>query len=65
MANEYYNLKKGHDKEYYNSTMKENNIDQSPFGEYQFVSLNDVVDQFMVVYVGEGKLINKVSQSYA
>ncbi len=62
MANEYYNLKKGHDKEYYNSTMKENNIDQSPFGEYQFVSLNDVVDQFMVVYVGEGKLINKVSR---
>jgi len=62
MANEYYNLKKGHDKEYYNSTMKENNIDQSPFGEYQFVSLEDVVAQFMVVYVGEGKLINKVSR---
>ena len=62
MADEYYNLKKGHDKEYYNSTMRENNIDQSPFGEYQFVSLDDIVSQFMVVYVGEGKLINKVSR---
>ena len=63
MANEYYNLKKGHDKEYYNSTMKENNIDQSPFGEYQFVSLDDIISQFMAVYVGDEKIINKVSRS--
>ena len=25
----------------------------SAFGEYQFVSLNDIIDYFMFVYVGE------------
>ena len=31
-------------------------------GSYQFVSLDDVISQFMAVYVGEEKLINKVSR---
>ena len=29
------------------------------YGGYQFISLKDVIDQFMVVYVGEEKIINK------
>ena len=31
-------------------------------GGYQFVSLKDVISQFMAVYVGEEKLINKISR---
>ena len=32
-------------------------------GEYQFVSLNDIINQFIVVYVGEGKIIHKASRT--
>jgi len=31
-------------------------------GDYQFMSLNDVISQFMVVYVGEDKIIPKVKR---
>ena len=31
-------------------------------GNYQFTSLNDVINQFMVVYVGEGKIISKAKR---
>jgi hypothetical protein len=33
------------------------------YGGYQFTSLQDVINQFMVAYVGENKLINKVSKT--
>ena len=33
------------------------------FGDYQFVSLNDIINQFMVVYVGEDKIISKISRT--
>ena len=29
------------------------------YGNYQFVSLEDIINQFMVVYVGEEKIISK------
>ena len=32
-------------------------------GSYQFTSLEDIVNYFMVVYVGEGKTISKVSKT--
>ena len=32
-------------------------------GDYQFVSLHDIINQFMVVYVGEGKIIPKISRT--
>ena len=32
---------------------------ESNFGNYQFTSLENVINQFMVVYVGEGKVIPK------
>lgn len=35
----------------------------SGFGNYQFVSLSNIIDAFMVVYVGEDKLISKVSRN--
>ena len=37
--------------------------DSDQHGNYQFVSLEDIVSQFMVVYVGEEKTINKVSRT--
>ena len=33
------------------------------FGDYQFRSLQDVIDQFMVAYVGDDKLISKVDRT--
>ena len=31
-------------------------------GSYQFVSLDDIISQFMFVYVGEDKIISKASR---
>ena len=33
------------------------------FGSYQFTSLEDIINQFLVAYVGEEKIINKVSRT--
>ena len=33
------------------------------FGNYQFISLSDVINQFMVAYVGEGKIISKIKRT--
>ena len=41
--------------EYYN--------DISQFGSYQFISLNDVISQFMVAYVGDNKIIQNTNRS--
>ena len=35
----------------------------SEFGGYQFVTLKDIIKAFQVVYVGEGKLIDKVNRT--
>ena len=35
----------------------------SSFGNYQFTSLEDIINQFMVVYVGEEKLISKAKRT--
>ena len=32
-------------------------------GNYQFVSLSDIIEQFMIVYTGEDKIISKVSRT--
>ena len=32
------------------------------FGNYQFVSLKDIINQFMIVYVGEDKIISKAKR---
>ena len=41
--------------QYYNS-------ENSVYGQYQFVSLEDIIKQFMVVYVGENKIIPKAKR---
>ena len=33
------------------------------YGEYQFVSLTDIITQFMFIYVGEDKIISKASRT--
>jgi len=33
------------------------------YGEYQFVSLADIINQFMFIYVGEDKIISKASRT--
>ena len=35
----------------------------SSFGTYQFTSLEDIINQFIVAYVGEGKIISKVKRT--
>jgi len=40
-------------QEYYNG---------NDFGNYQFVSLEDIINQFMIVYVGENKIIPKAKR---
>ena len=40
-------------QEYYNN----NN-----YGNYQFISLNDIINQFMVIYVGEDKIIQRAKR---
>jgi len=42
---------------YYNSANSAN------YGDYQFVSLNNIINAFMLMYVGEGKIINKVNRT--
>ena len=32
------------------------------YGSYQFVTLQDIINQFMVVYVGEDKIIEKAKR---
>jgi len=48
-------------QEYYNNKdLSTNNPIQ--FGSYQFVSLVDIINQFIIGYVGEGKLISKADR---
>ena len=36
---------------------------ESGFGNYQFTSLTDIINQFIVIYVGEDKIISKVKRT--
>ena len=37
--------------------------DGNDFGGYQFISLNDIVNNFIIAYVGENKIISKVKRT--
>jgi len=45
-----------------NQTSSQYYSNTSLYGEYQFVSLRDIINQFMFVYVGEDKIISKASK---
>ena len=42
---------------YYNSSNSAN------YGNYQFVTLDNIINAFMVIYVGDGKIISKISRT--
>lgn len=50
-------------REYYEGADGVQNSGDEIFGGYQFVSLEDIINQFMVVYVGEDKLITKARKT--
>jgi len=52
--NSYGNTEGNTNKDYYQG---------NDFGNYQFTSLTDIVNQFMVAYVGENKIISKVKRA--
>ena len=37
--------------------------DASNYGSYQFTSLNDIVNNFIIAYVGESKIISKINKT--
>jgi hypothetical protein len=45
------------DKDAFGDTVEEN------YGSYQYISLNDIINNFMVAYVGNGKLISDVKRT--
>ena len=47
-------LIKQNSQDYYNG---------NTFGNYQFASLEDIINQFVIAYVGEGKIISKVKRT--
>jgi hypothetical protein len=47
--------------QYYENTGNPNTLDEN-WGSYQYVSLNDIVNNFILMYVGNDKLINNVER---
>jgi len=50
-------------KTYYDGPDGVQNSGNDNFGNYQFVSLEDIINSFMVAYVGEDKIISKVRRT--
>jgi hypothetical protein len=46
-----------------NQTQNEYYNNSSNFGNYQFTSLDDIINQFMIAYIGEEKIIGKASRT--
>tara|TARA_R110002012_G_scaffold152312_1_gene312255 strand:- start:7433 stop:8794 length:1362 start_codon:yes stop_codon:yes gene_type:complete len=43
-------------------TTKKQYYEGGNYGNYQFTSLSDIINQFIVAYVGEGKIISKIKR---
>ena len=50
-------------KTYYNGPDGIQQTGNANYGNYQFFSLEDIINSFLVAYVGEGKIISKVSRT--
>ena len=52
-------------KQYYDSTQpgKNGGYDPKVYGDYQFVSLDRIVNQFIIAYVGEDNIIPKIKKT--
>jgi len=46
-----------------NQTQNQYYTDSTKYGEYQFVSLDNIINAFIVAYVGEGKILAKVNRT--
>ena len=46
-----------------NETARQYYDNSNGFGGYQFISLHDIISQFKVAYVGEDKIISKISRT--
>jgi len=46
----------------YGSQTQQEYYDGNNYGSYQFTSLDDIISQFMVAYVGEDKIISKIKR---
>tara|TARA_R110001592_G_scaffold203850_1_gene453766 strand:- start:36 stop:1652 length:1617 start_codon:yes stop_codon:yes gene_type:complete len=46
-------------------TTQKNYYNNAPngYGDYQFTSLDDIINQFLLVYVGDGKILQKVNRT--
>ena len=44
-------------------TSQQQYYDGNDYGNYQFTSLEDIINQFMIVYVGEDKIISKIKRT--
>jgi len=50
-------------KTYYDGLDGSQRSGNANYGNYQFVSLEDIINSFIVAYVGEGKIISKASRT--
>ena len=50
-------------QEYYLGSDGQWNSGDENYGNYQFITLKDLVNNFIIAYVGEGKIINKVKRT--
>ena len=46
-----------------NQTQNQYYSDSSNFGNYQFTTLDNIINAFMYIYVGEGKIISKINRT--
>ena len=44
-------------------TTHKHNYQGTDFGNYQFTSLDDIITQFQIVYVGDGKFLQNVKRA--
>ena len=52
----------GTEQGYYNGAdWIPNTGDEQFLGNYQFITIQDIIDNFTATYIGEGKLLNKVN----
>ena len=45
---------------YYEGADGVQNSGDENYGDYQFTSLTDIINQFIIAYVGEGKIISRI-----
>ena len=50
-------------RQYYEGTDNNFNSGDENYGDYQFVSLGNLVNQFILAYVGEEKIISKAKNT--